>query len=212
MRIKLFFIGLLLFIFHSAEAQLKLGIKVGLSSSTIKTDQLDVTNLQSFKDLGINVKNATYGPHFGVFFRYNFDKFHIQPEILLNTNKIDYSLKDLTKPNSIDSLKTDKLQYLDIPILVGYDFGLLRVHGGPVAHVLLAHTTNLTDIQGYKEDFSKLTLGYQVGVGLDVWKLNIDLRYEGNFTKYGDHFTFVGKDFKFSQAPGRVMASVGFMF
>ncbi len=212
MKIKLFFICSMLCFIHAAQAQLKLGVKVGISSSTIKTDQLDITNLQSFNDLGINVKNATYGPHFGVIFRYNFDKLHIQPEILLNTNKIDYSLKDLTKPNSIDSIRTDKMQFLDIPILLGYDFGLIRIHGGPVAHILLAHTTTLTDIQGYKEDFSKLTLGYQAGVGLDLWKLNLDLRYEGNFTKFGDHFTFVGKEYKFSQAPGRVMLSLGFMF
>jgi hypothetical protein len=212
MKNKMLFLGLLMFAATLVQAQLRLGIKAGLSTNTINTSEIDFTSLQGVNTFGVNVKNASYGPHFGVVLRYNMDKWHIQPEILLNSNKIDYNVKDLTKPSSIDSIKTDKFQYLDIPLLLGYDFGFMRLHGGPVGHVLLAHSTTLTDLNGYSEDFSKMTFGYQAGVGFDLWKLNIDLRYEGNFTKFGDHFNFFGKQVEFSKSPARLMASVGFMF
>lgn len=212
MKSKLIFLSLFLLVATFSNAQLRLGIKAGLSTSSINTNEIDFTTAQGINAFGVNVKNSTYGPHFGVMIRYNMDKWHLQPEILLNTNKVDYNLKDLTKPSAIDSIKTDNFQYLDIPFLVGYDFGFVRLHAGPVTHILLAHTTTLTDINGYKEDISKATFGYQAGIGFDLWKINLDLRYEGNFTNYGDHFTFFGNKFSFSKSPARFMASLGFMF
>ena len=40
----------------------------------------------------------------------------------------------------------------------------------------------------------------------------IDLRYEGNFSKFGDHITFFGDEYKFDQSAARFLISLGFMF
>jgi len=96
--------------------------------------------------------------------------------------------------------------------MMGFKFGPLRLQGGPVGHVFLNSTSELFDIEGYDQKFDEMTFGYQAGVGLDIWKLVLDVKYEGNFNKTGDHIVFAGQQFNFDQTPGRLLVSVGFAF
>ena len=69
-----------------------------------------------------------------------------------------------------------------------------------------------TEIDGYEENFKKLLWGWQAGMGFDFWILTIDLRYEGNFSKFGNHIKFGNKNYSFSDNPQRLIASLGVAF
>ncbi len=209
---KIIFIVVALFLGYSnfISAQLTLGVKAGLSTSSIKSEELTLSD--GTKNLALKFENASYSPHFGLVMKYKMKKFYIQPEFILNTYSANYKIKDLKFSTITDSLRKETYQYLDIPLLVGYDFGFIRLHGGPTGHIFLASTKNFSDIADIKEDFKSFNLGWQAGLGFDLWKFNLDLRYEGNFSNFGDHFTVLGKDIQFSQSPNRFIAAIAIIF
>ena len=198
--------------FQNLQAQFKMGVRGGLSSYDIQPGQLIVTNNDDVKALGLSLDEADYGIHLGLFMQAKMGRFFIQPEILFNSNTVNYKVEDFTADNTVEIIKSESFQNLDIPLMMGVKYGPLRLGAGPVAHVHLNSSSELFDLDGYDQKFDEMTWGYQAGIGLDLWKLIIDVKYEGNFEKFGDHITFYDQDFNFDKAPGRVVASVGLAF
>jgi len=194
----------------AAQAQFQFGVKAGLSSTNLQADQLILQNENGTDAIGLSIKDAKYGYHFGVAARIG-KKFYIQPEVVFNSTTMDYDLEGFSE-NIVDKVKSETFQNLDIPVLVGVKMGPLRLNAGPVGHVFINSSSELTDVEGYEQKFDNMTLGWQAGLGLDIKKFNIDLRYEGNFSEYGDHINFLGEQYSFDEQPGRLVASVGFMF
>lgn len=198
--------------FQNLQAQFKMGVRGGLSTMDVVPGQLIITNSEDAKELGLSVSEANYGIHMGFFMQAKIGKFFIQPEVLFNSNTVNYNIQDFKGGNTIDIIKSESFQQLDLPLMMGMKYGPLRLQGGPVAHVHLNSSSELFDIEGYGQKFDEMTWGYQAGIGLDIWKLMIDLKYEGNFQNFGDHITFFDQDFNFDKAPGRFIASVGISF
>jgi hypothetical protein len=191
------------------NAQVRIGIRAGVSTSDLNNESVSITDQNGIEDLRLAIKDARYGVHGGLVLQAQIKKFVIQPEILLNSNRIDYELQDANDTMAVN-LFQEKYQYLDIPLLFGFSFKPLRIQAGPVGHIFLSSVSELDDFEGYQQDFESLTLGWQGSLGIDIWKFMIDLRYEGNFNKYGDHFNFFGREYNFSQNPNRWLLSVGF--
>lgn len=189
----------------------KYGIRGGISTPDIKPGDVDSLRfkrgLDSFK---LKVSDANYGFHFGVWGRLKIAGFYIQPEVLFNSSKVEYKLSKIN--STVDSIKNETFRNLDIPIMVGTKLGSFRINAGPVAHVRLGGTSDLTTTSGFTESFKNSTWGYQAGIGFDAGRVGIDLRYEGNFTNFGNHIVIGGKPFEFSKAPTRFIASAAIAF
>ena len=198
--------------FQMAHAQFKIGVKGGLSTTVISANQLIIKNKNDFEQLRLAVNTANYGVHFGIFMQAKMGNFFIQPEVLFNSTSVQYALEDFSNAKVVTTLKKEKFNNLDLPIMLGLKFGPLRLQGGPVGHVFLSSKSDLLDIDGYSQTFENLTWGYQAGVGLDLGKIIIDVRYEGNFKKFGDHMVFEGKNLSFDNTPSRIIASLGIAF
>ncbi len=192
-----------------SQAQFKIGVKAGLGSYDLGTDSINIQNGSLGNQVKIAVENASYGYHMGLVAQINLGGFIIQPEVVYNSNRVDFKVTD---GFSMDRIVSEKYQYLDIPVLFGTKAGPLRLNVGPVGHVFLQNTSGFTDFEGYKEDFKSLTLGFQAGLGIDFWKIFLDIRYEGNLTNFGSHFTFDGNQYQFSERPRRLLASISFVF
>lgn len=208
---RIIFVALCLAITHfSASAQsFKWGLKVGISTPDIKP--ADVIGGIKTDSVSINVGDANYGFHFGTFVRVGLANFFIQPELNLNSSKVTYNVKAL-KGAALDSLQKETFLNLDVPILVGVKLSSFRINGGPVGHLHLSSTSELTKIKNFQAKFADIKYGYQLGLGADFGKLAIDLRYEGNFDKFGDHINIGGKSFSFSKNPSRLLVSFGLSF
>lgn len=199
--------GILLAFSASAQNSNNFGLKLGLS-----TENLDGETVQN-EGLSLAIKDANYGFHIGAFARLRLgEKFHIQPEVLFNSETVDYTLNDVSQ-NVVNKIVSETYQNLDFPLLAGWQFGFFRLNAGPVGHVHVASKSDIGDnVPTYTQRFEDFTLGYQAGAGLDIWKIVIDLRYEGNLTRLGDHMYFAGNQVNFSQRPTRWMLSVGYAF
>lgn len=198
----------------STQAQtFKWGLKGGISTPDVKPDDLNILKINNIKDsISLKLTDANYGWHAGGFFHVGFGKFYIQPEVVFNSSSATYNSKALKLGNFIDSVRNETYRNLDVPIMLGLKFGTLRLNAGPVGHVFLNSTSDLTNIAGLTTTYNKLEWGYQAGLGLDFGGLGLDLRYEGNFSDYADHITVGGNTFAFSKKPTRLILSMAISF
>lgn len=199
---NLFFVIGMLFLAFSAQAQFSFGIKGGLNSQTVKPDNITIGSGDTAFNFGVD--KIKFGTQFGVYARIGNAVF-FQPELIFNSNKVDYVIGESSVGEVI---KNERYQHLDLPLLVGFSAGPLRFHGGPVGHYFLSSKSELTDFDGYAARWKQMTWGWQAGLTIGRGRFSADIRYEGNFTKQGDHITFFGDKYHFSNTPSRLMVGL----
>ena len=135
------------------------GLKGGLNYNS---------NGDYFESIGDNAKHPdrNIGYHLGVFGKIG-DKFYFRPELVYTSTKSDYEN---------DAFKMKKL---DAPMLIGIKvLGPINVFGGPAFQYILDTEFDGININDVESDF---TVGLNFGIGLDLKKIGIDLRYERGF-------------------------------
>lgn len=189
----------------NAQSQIKFGIRAGLTSSTVEADKVVFTNSNTTIE---SAKDAKVGIQFGLFSQISLGGMFVQPELLLSTSGGVIKVNDING----EHLKDQRFTKVDLPVLVGAKMGPLRVGVGPVASMVLSSKSELTDINGYDDKFKKATFGYQAGIGLDIWKLALDLKYEGNLSKLGDGVTVNGEKRSFDSRTRQWILGVAYKF
>ncbi len=208
MKKVIFVLALAAIFTTTAQAQFKAGIKGGVTTYNMKLGDFLVTNGDAASDFGLAVKDAKFGYQFGLWARIG-RGLHIQPEILFSTNKVEYEIQD---GNDV-FLGEETYANIDVPIMAGIKLGPLRAQAGPVARIFLGSDDKLAAvIEDYQSDHDRLKIGYQAGIGLDLWRVALDLRYEGSLRHFGDNISVAGQNFGLDGKAGRVVATVGVAF
>ncbi len=190
-------------LFINLSAQMDFGIKGGLNISNIKASEV-LTD-----DYRINpAAGGSLGYHVGAFLRASLVGIFIQPELVFTSVQSEYKVESLNS-STPEQLVKQKIGRMDIPVLVGVKLGTFRLGLGPVASVILSDNSDLTDITGYEATLKSATFGYQLGAGFDIWKINIDLRYEGNLTNLGDHIDIGGETINLDSRARQIIISLG---
>ena len=184
------------------------GIRGGLSSS-MSIDDIKLINTSSKEEFLLSMSNKTFGYHFGALVRIKLGPLFVQPEVIFNSNSFDISFQDVNKVST--NIGKQKFQYIDVPVLVGLKFGPLRVNAGPTGHLFLNNTKDLFDVNNYAANFSKISVAYTMGVGLDLGSFMLDVRYDDNLSDNNPLVEFT-EGFTLSTRPPRLSASVGFKF
>jgi Outer membrane protein beta-barrel domain len=180
------------------------GLKGGANTQAKNPRDIFVNGGDTSFNFGVD--KARVGAQFGAYMRLG-NKFFVQPEVLFNSTRTDYKLEGGTIG---DLIKNEKYKYLDIPLLIGYTFGPIRIHGGPVGHLFVDDKSELTDIKGYESRFKEMTWGWLGGITVGKGRVSADLRYEGNFSKQGNHINFFGDQYNFSNNPSRLVFNLNF--
>lgn len=194
---RVLILGMLLFTVYSASAQFSLGPRVALTSSNL-----------SLRDNVVNVEegDAEFGYQFGLFMRVKVPVvgIYVQPEVLFSSNS-----STVTSGTSNVDLSFNRI---DVPVMIGAKIGPMRINAGPSFSFL---TSAESDVSGavvdIKDNYSNSTVGFQAGIGVDLLKFVIDLKYEGNFgEKFGDTITAGGNTFATDDRPSQIVLAVGF--
>lgn len=204
-------------IVNTANAQfLKFGLKAGITSSNVKFDSKTVSTSDGVKDFLIKQGDAKTGYQFGLYARVKALGIFVQPELLFSHSQNDVIIVD--QSTSKIYTEAQKFNKIDIPVIVGWKIGPARLGLGPVASFKLSDTDGLKDKlnqlanETTKNNLSNATFGYQVGVGLDILKLSLDVRYEGNLSKFGKGVEIGGKSYSFDQRNPQWIFSLGWAF
>ncbi len=193
-----------------SQSQFRIGILAGANTIDIDPKEIDITNPDENESLRVALNKAEYGIHFGLFFQLRGKHLFLQPQFIFNSNSTNYKVSQFEDGEWVSEIKEEKYQYLDIPVLMGLRLGPIRIGGGPVAHLFI--DSSPFKLESYDQKFKTATFGYQAGIGIDLGSLHLDLDYEGNFYKYGDHFRFFGEEYEFDQSPARWIGTLGITF
>jgi hypothetical protein len=150
------------------------------------------------------------GWHAGVFARVGLSSLYIQPEILISQSGGGINI------DSAGTVTKGTLTFsnLDVPIMIGYKFAkILRVNAGPVFSYMLSNKAS-DNVRNWDQKYKTGTIGYQAGIGLDISKILIDLKYQGNLSKLGDSVTIPGtsQSFNTDMKNSQIILSVGLKF
>jgi len=163
---------LVLFVANSAIAQIDFGLRVAVTSSTINLDDLTT---------GVTEGTAQVGYQFGVYARIKLVGLYVQPELLFSNSS---SVLNVAGTGDVD-LSFNKI---DVPIMLGMKLGPLRVQAGPaLSFITSAETESPTGVvDDVTDNYNSTTIGYQAGIGVDILKFVIDLKYEGSLGNIAD--------------------------
>ncbi|CAH0994633.1 hypothetical protein EMA8858_00745 [Emticicia aquatica] len=157
-----------------AQKGFQLGIKGGVTFNQITTDA---------GSLGKNISQSydtKTGYVAGIWGRFG-NRVFFQPELLL-----------AQKGGTIDIQNVGKVKFsysnLDVPLLVGFRvLKIFRVNAGPVATFKLSEDQKLKDaLKGLTTSDNAIkdaSYGYQLGVGVKILGINLDLRKVGSLSE-----------------------------
>ncbi len=165
-------LAFMLIAFQYSNAQISYGIKAGLnfaSPSDVVASDGSTPEIDA---------NTSY--HVGGFLRVKVPVLglYVRPEVVYTS-----ITTSLPIPNELGgTVPSDfKLNRIDIPVLIGLKmFGVANAFAGPVFQNVITSDLDATGISELdSEDFS---VGMQLGVGFEFWKLGLDVRYETAFS------------------------------
>ena len=139
----------------------------------------------SIRSSGENILEGSSGKagfHAGIFGKLNLEVLYIRPELVYTQTNSSYELGN----NDVDY----KVSKLDLPVLVGFKLiGPLNIFAGPAFQYTLDNDLDGLSIDNVENEFS---IGYHAGIGVNLGKLGIDIRYEGAFSE--NEATFISNN------------------
>ncbi|MDC6367775.1 MULTISPECIES: outer membrane beta-barrel protein [Flavobacteriaceae] len=146
------------------------GIKAGLSYN--KNGDL----IGSVGDASQNIVEGAEGKtgyHVGFWGKLDFPKIYLRPELVFSKTKSTYDIEG--ESNDYDISK------LDLPVLLGVKIvGPLHIFAGPAFQYTLNNDLGDIEVEDVKNDF---TVGLNAGIGVNLGKLGLDVRYERGFSE-----------------------------
>ncbi len=194
---------LLTLVTKNSQAQLQFGLKGGVNY-----------NSDSFESVSNDVLNGAKtktGIHTGLWLRAKLPVIglYIRPEIVYTelNNSVNYE-----SPFSAPKTTDFKFRKIDVPVLIGKKFlGIGNVFAGPSFQYILSSDFELNDLREVStESFS---LGIQLGAGIELGRLGIDLRWERGLSKTETVFvdnTIFDSNFNFDKRVSQIIFGISY--
>jgi len=213
---KMIFIIALVLVSGSLLAQVRLGLKGGINASRLKSDtEFFTPNPTSETNYRIKIPNyLMVGYHVGLVGQIQIGTFFVQPEALYTVTRNDIDIYDLNSPDPdhADAV-LQKLNRLDVPVMVGLKLKSFKIGAGPVMTFLIKDDSDLKAITQYDLKLNRATVGYQAGIGFDIGSFILDLKYEGSLSKLSDGINVgSGERLEFDSRINQIIVSIGLFF
>lgn len=208
---KVIVLAALIFAFAvSSRAETRFGVKAGCNLSHLTTDASDI----------VNQIKAANNYQFGILFQTKLFMFTLQPEVLYSVKGSDISSDQFTGSTGSSTVKF-RSQNIEVPVnlQLGLRLGSLRgyVQAGPYFSYMSGGQINGDEetFQSFVEDFSLNNVDYGVGfgAGVELFNLQLALRYDLGFKPLGMEFDEIAASNPFSNLTNRnVNISLAYLF
>ncbi|MCF8428729.1 MAG: PorT family protein [Bacteroidia bacterium] len=179
-----------------------LGAKVGLTNT-----QIIGADVKSFQ-----IPSSSNGFLIGGFTRFCIAGFYLQPEI--SFRNLNFTVNN-TGTTSAASTAT-MLNYIDVPVMFGKKIlKVINLSAGPNFQFLVNKdltASNITMLE--KGDYNDFVVGAQLGIGIEIWKLCFDARYDFSINSIGNVATNVNntQNVNFSSRASMFQFTIGYKF
>ena len=154
---------LALFCAVGLSAQAHFGIKGGLNFDNMKV-----------KEVQLKDNNST-GWHAGVLFNVKLPLgFALQPEVLYSERKVD-----LWQDHHV------KFKYIEVPVNVQWGLDLILLRPFVMASPYFSYLLKVGDTKNQWDGAKNVDYGLGLGVGIDIWKLQVTGKYDWGFGNLG---------------------------
>ena len=162
------------------NSSFNLGVKGGINTPWVR-------NLTD----GVDRDGLKVGAVFGIWTRFNLqaEGIYLQPELLYSQTggKVIVLGSSNNDPQLVEQNLTS--HNLDAVLLIGQRFKIgkstFRLNAGPVFSRVLIANVRVLDL---RDDVTRFTNNFQYalqfGLGLDIQRMNLDLRYQHNFNRF----------------------------
>ena len=162
---KILLIAIMFIAYNTSNAQIAYGIKGGLNYNyaSVDFDNVDPSA----------VVNSKVGYNVGGFLRVKIPilGLYVQGEPTYTRLNAEITDKDGNDATNLGSNR------FDLPVLAGIKLAIFRIYAGPVMSWNLGSSVDKDDIEIVVND--AMSVGGQVGVGVELGPIMFDLRYEG---------------------------------
>ena len=163
---KILLIAVLFIAYNTSNAQISYGIKGGLNYNYASIDGID--------DLAVNNK---VGYNVGGFLRVKIPLLGLYVQGEPTYTRLNAEIEDRSGNKGTTNLGSNRF---DLPVLAGIKLAIFRVYAGPVMSWNLGSSVGWDDYEVVVND--AMSVGGQVGVGVELGKLMLDVRYEGGIS------------------------------
>lgn len=188
----------------------RFGLRAGVSAAS-EPDDIKRFNYQA-RNYELSVEDVRLGFHFGIVLQARLGKIALQPELLFHSTRTDYRLGELLGSGLVETIRTEKFSHVEVPVLLGYRWGPLRLQAGPVGRAYVASSSEFEGVAGFVSDPTDFAVGYQAGIGFDIRRVLVDLKYDGSFEDVGRGINIGGELLEFSKTSGRTFLTIGLLF
>lgn len=173
----------------------KFGIKGGLNYGATG----------DYESFGEGISDATTfegksktGFHLGAFSQFSLWGIFLQPELMYTRLNTEYETFEY------------KLDKIDAPVLLGVNvLGPLNIKAGPSFQYVLNNEIDNSNLK-VSEVENKITLGYQLGAGVNLGRLAFDVRYEGAFKENTAFSETASENFRIDSRPSQWIFSLSY--
>lgn len=189
----------ILSIFFTASVQAQgvdFGLRAGLNFPGME--------VREFED------NATYdelksgdrqwGFHAGLYTKIDLTGLYLEPQVLFTNLNHELTATDDNGEEQDIALSINRV---DFPLLLGTELGPARFYAGPVYSINIPESEKDLNL----EDGS---FGYQAGIGLQIQKVIVDVKYEGAFSKTASELIINNTPYQTDLRGDQLIVSLGF--
>lgn len=187
------------------QAQMKFGIRAGVSSTICKLGNFNDPNYQ------LEYNRGDFGYHAGLISQLKISRLFIQPELIFSISKSDIAFTVLNSGNP-EQLGRQSFYSLDLPVIAGVKLGAFKIELGPEASWIISSKSTVLDQNNVSMNLNPIVFGYQAGLGVELGDLLIDAKYEGEFGKLGTGMKVGISSVSFNQTMSGIVVSMGYLF
>jgi opacity protein-like surface antigen len=186
-----------------ASAQIDFGIKASLIANKFKVESFD-SELESYES-----GDSKLGAQLGIYTKIKIATFFVQPEALFTHTKGEISLKEEGLGESVLELDYNRLE---VPVMVGMEIlNFLKLYAGPSFALNLNSDVKIEGTYDEVSDrYKDSTMGYQVGIGVEIARLQVDIRYGGSLSAISDGYEIDGTFYESDERSDAVYFGVGY--
>ena len=166
---------LIILFFSCAIAQAQIDINYGVTTGINYNSNGDLSITGTIAGLNEKITGKEdVGYHIGLYTQFNLTKVYIRPELIFKRTKNTYN--HILSPSSAFKLST-----LELPVLVGFKIiKPINFYIGPSLQYIIDNDFSSNfDLSFDKE----VTLEFNIGLGVQLDKFGIDLRYKTGFSE-----------------------------
>jgi hypothetical protein len=201
----------LIFLLFAGLTSLPLSSQVRFVVKTGATAQLTPVYDMNYGTIRIEPEHTGgLGVHAGLSVYIGSEPVYVQPEVLFESVTFQYIV--FYRFNR--GIVRQSINKLYLPLLVGIQFDVMRIFFGPSVAIRTESPKALVNEADFSKLYSKTSLDYQVGFGLDLLKkIDLEVRYRAYLGKHYEGIQTIGyQTITLNKSNSSILLSIGYKF